>query len=670
MYDVDDDPFGPLRRWFGHWPPVLLTVAALALATLVRLGLDAAWPDRFPFLPFFPAILLCAMVAGWRHGLLATALSALLSVLLTARGVDLAIVTGVALFMAANVITIMLAESARRARARAEAAAADAQERERRFTMMADSVPLIIWVHDAAGGMLFVNKAWEEFFGVTQEQARRDGWQMLVHDEDRAGYEAKFLECVRERKPFRAAARVRRADGAWRWIESHGIPRIGAHGELTGFAGSSLDVTERHRFEAEREQLLESERAARSEAELATRAKDDFLATLSHELRTPLSVIVLWSRILARKYGGTSEELRKGLALIIDNGMALSQLIGDLLDMSRIVSGRVTLDMRPIDAAEIVTQAVASHRPAADARRITLSLEVGAQPKIVLGDPTRLQQILWNLLSNALKFTPENGHIWVTARRHGKQLEIAVRDDGEGIPPEFLSQIFSRFRQADSSTARRHGGLGLGLAIVKQLVELQGGEIEAISDGPGRGSTFRVTLPLHESAFATVDPETTGTWRRLDPDRLLNARLEGLRVLAVEDQAEMRESLRQMLEEQGAFVTTAASGLDALEALRTRPDDFDAMVSDIGMPTMDGYELIRRVRNELGLGTDRLLAVALTAYARDEDRARALQFGFQAHLTKPYQVGQLVAILNQLLAAQRVEGPRDAVSREAGATVT
>jgi len=670
VYDVDDDPFGPLRRWFGHWPPVLLTVAALALATLVRLGLDAAWPDRFPFLPFFPAILLCAMVAGWRHGLLATALSALLSVLLTARGVDLAIVTGVALFMAANVITIMLAESARRARARAEAAAADAQERERRFTMMADSVPLIIWVHDAAGGMLFVNKAWEEFFGVTQEQARRDGWQMLVHDEDRAGYEAKFLECVRERKPFRAAARVRRADGAWRWIESHGIPRIGAHGELTGFAGSSLDVTERHRFEAEREQLLESERAARSEAELATRAKDDFLATLSHELRTPLSVIVLWSRILARKYGGTSEELRKGLALIIDNGMALSQLIGDLLDMSRIVSGRVTLDMRPIDAAEIVTQAVASHRPAADARRITLSLEVGAQPKIVLGDPTRLQQILWNLLSNALKFTPENGHIWVTARRHGKQLEIAVRDDGEGIPPEFLSQIFSRFRQADSSTARRHGGLGLGLAIVKQLVELQGGEIEAISDGPGRGSTFRVTLPLHESAFATVDPETTGTWRRLDPDRLLNARLEGLRVLAVEDQAEMRESLRQMLEEQGAFVTTAASGLEALEALRTRPDDFDAMVSDIGMPTMDGYELIRRVRNELGLGTDRLLAVALTAYARDEDRARALQFGFQAHLTKPYQVGQLVAILNQLLAAQRVEGPRDAVSREAGATVT
>jgi PAS domain S-box-containing protein len=667
VYHVDDDPFRPLRTWFRHWPPLLLTFAAVALATLVRVGLDSAWPDRFPFLPYFPAVLLCAMVAGWRYGALATVVSALLSVVLTERGVDLAAVTGVALFVAANGITVMLAESARRARAGAEAAAADALERERRFTAMADSVPLIIWVHDAGGRILFVNKAWEQFFGVTQEQARRDGWQVLVHDEDRAAYEGNFLECVRERKPFHAEARVRRADGAWRWIESHGVPRIGAHDELAGFAGSSLDVTERHLLEEEREELLESERAARTEAELATRAKDEFLATLSHELRTPLSVIVLWSRILARKYGGTSEELRKGLALIIDNGMALSQLIGDLLDMSRIVSGRVTLDMRPIDAAEIVTQAIASHRPAADARRITLALEVGPQPKIILGDATRLQQILWNLLSNALKFTPENGHIWVTARRRGKDLEIAVRDDGEGIAPEFLSQIFSRFRQADSTTARRHGGLGLGLAIVKQLVELQGGEIEATSDGPGHGSTFTVTLPLHESVFATPDAESSGGWRRLDPDRLLSARLEGLRVLAVEDQAEMLESLRQMLEEQGARVTAATSALEALEALRAHPDDFDAMVSDIGMPIMDGYELIRRVRNELGLGTDRLLAIALTAYARDTDRARALQSGFQAHLSKPYQVGQIVAILNQLRAAQRAEGAE--VLRQSGATV-
>ncbi|HET7201840.1 MAG TPA: ATP-binding protein [Steroidobacteraceae bacterium] len=669
MYQTDGEALGRLRAWFGGWPPLVLTAAAVAAAALLRVVLDRIWADQFLFLPFFPAVLLCAMVAGWRYGALATAASALVAVLETPRAVDAAFATGIAFFVFANAVMIMLAESERRARARAEAAAADASERERRFTVMADSVPLMIWVHDAAGRIQFVNRRWEEFFGVTQERARRDGWQILVHDDDRIAYETSFLTCVRLKAPFRARARVRRADGEWRWIESHGVPRLGARGELLAFAGTSLDVTERNELEAEREQLLESERAARTEAELATRAKDEFLATLSHELRTPLSVIVLWSRILARKYGTAGDDLKKGLALIIDNGMALSQLIGDLLDMSRIVSGRVTLDMRPVDAAELVTQAVASHRPAADARRITLTLDVGPQPKIVLGDPTRLQQVLWNLLSNALKFTRENGHIWVTARRRGTQLAISVRDDGEGIAPEFLSEIFSRFKQADSTTARRHGGLGLGLAIVKQLTELQGGEVRAESNGPGTGATFTVTMPLHESSFASVDTESTGTWRRLDPDRLLNARLEGLRVLAVEDQAEMLESLRQMLEDQGARVTTVASGLDALDALRAHPQDYDAMVSDIGMPSMDGYELIRRVRNDLGLGPERLLAVALTAYTRDEDRTRALQSGFQAHLAKPYQIGQLVAILHQLQAAQARHAGEDAPREQAGASV-
>jgi PAS domain S-box-containing protein len=669
VHRADDDLMARVRSWFAHWPPVVLTTTALVVATLIRLGLDQLGADQFPFLPYFPAILLCAMVAGWRHGAIATIVSVALSVMLTTRAVDVAFATGAAVFVVENAIMILLAESARRARSRAEAAAADAQERERRFTVMADSVPLMIWVHDGAGKILFVNKGWEDFFGVTQEQARCNGWQVLVHEEDRAAYESDFLDCVQRKAPFHAKARVRRADGAWRWIESYGVPRVGSRSDLVAFAGTSIDVTERCRLEAEREQLLESERAARSEAELATRAKDEFLATLSHELRTPLSVIVLWSRILARKYGTANEELRKGLALIIDNGMALSQLIGDLLDMSRIVSGRVTLDVRPLDAAEIVSQAVASHRPAAEARRIALSLDVGTHPKIVLGDPTRLQQVLWNLLSNALKFTPEHGHIWVGARRRGPNLEISVRDDGEGIPPEFLPQIFSRFKQADSTTARRHGGLGLGLAIVKQLVELQGGSIEATSDGAGQGSLFKVTLPLHESSLVAVDVEATGTWRRLDPDRLLNVRLEGLRVLAVEDQAEMLESLRQMLEDQGASVATVTSGLDALQALRTRPQEFDAMVSDIGMPTMDGYELIRRVRSELGLGPDRLLAVALTAYTRDEDRTRALQSGFQAHLAKPYQIGQLVAILHELQAAQRPAGGKDAPRKQAGASV-
>jgi signal transduction histidine kinase/DNA-binding NarL/FixJ family response regulator len=456
--------------------------------------------------------------------------------------------------------------------------------------------------------------------------------------------------------------RVRRCDGRWRWVESHGVPRLGPRGELLSYAGTSHDVTERREFELEREALLESERAARGEAESATRAKDEFLATLSHELRTPLSVIVLWSRILARKYGAQEDELRKGLALIIDNGMALSKLIGDLLEMSRIVAGRVTLDVRPIDAVDLVHQAVASHLPAAEARRIGIETEIGPEAKIVLGDPTRLQQVLWNLISNAVKFTPERGHVRVAVHKRGHSLEIGVHDDGEGIEPAALTQIFSRFRQADNSTSRRHGGLGLGLAIVKQMVELHGGQVRAESAGPGQGASFFVTLPLHESALP-LDLDSSGSWRRLDPDRLIARRLDGRRVLAVEDQPDMLESLRHLLDDQGAVVTTASSGHQALELLRQQPDGFDALVSDIGMPGMDGYDLLRRVRSELGLGPQKLVAVALTAYARDQDRERALQAGFHAHLTKPYQIGQLVAILNQLHPAASPDTQHD-VSRE------
>jgi PAS domain S-box-containing protein len=664
------DPFVALRGQFGHWPPLVLTSVALVAALLIRLGLDHFWPARFVFASYYPAVLVCAVVAGWRYGALAAGASIVLILALYGRAWDAGLYAGIVVFACSNALMIALVESGRRARARAEAAAAEATERERRFTVMADSVPVLIWVHDAEGRILFVNRHWEEFTGVTQDEAHIRGWQALVHDDDYVNYVERFVDCLRNKRSFEAKARVRRADGEWRWLESRGVPRLGPGGELLAFAGTSLDVTERVALEAEREVLFESERAARTEAELATRAKDEFLATLSHELRTPLSVIVLWSRILARKHAEADPELRKGLALIIDNGMALSQLIGDLLDMSRIVSGRVTLDLRPVDAAELVNQAVASHRPGAEARRVTLSLDLGPKAKIVLADPTRLQQVLWNLLGNAIKFTPEGGHVWVAAHRHGDDLEISVRDDGEGIAPEFLGQIFSRFKQADSSSARRHGGLGLGLAIVKQLVELQGGVVRAASEGLGRGSTFTVTLPLHESALVEGSIESSGTWRRLDPDRLISARLDGRRVLAVEDQPDMLESLRHMLEEHGAKVTPVASGTAAYELLSQRPGDFDVLVSDLGMPGMDGYELIRRIRNELRIDATQLPAVALTAYARDEDRRRALLAGFQAHLAKPYHVGQLLIVINQWLLADPADRAERAGRAVAQATAT
>jgi PAS domain S-box-containing protein len=634
--------------WVTRLKPFVVVLLSVGIATLLRWPLDSYWSGLFPFVTFFPAVLVVALFCGWRYGMLATVLSSVVIYLGRRPESDLLFVSSILIFLLANAVTVGLAESARRARARAEAEAAAAHESEHRFKVMADSVPLMIWVHDATGKILFVNRRWEQFFGIDQAAARRAGWQVVLHAEDRAAYSEAFLGAVRGKHSFHAVARVRRADGEWRWIESHGVPRFGANGELLTFAGTSDDVTERRAFAAEREMLLESERVARTEAENATHAKDEFLATLSHELRTPLSVIVLWSRILARKYGGAEDDLRKGLALIIDNGMALSKLIGDLLDMSRIVSGRVALDPRPLDLVELIGQAVASHRPAAEARRIDIGLDIGQEPLIVDGDPTRLQQVLWNLLANAVKFAGEGGHIKVAAHSAGSRVEISVTDDGEGIAPDFLPQVFSRFRQADSSSARRHGGLGLGLAIVKQLVELHGGEVRAASRGLGQGATFTVMLPL-QAHEPLQDIDTTGAWRRLDPDRQLALRLDGKRVLAVEDQRDMLESLRHMLEDQGAHVTAVTSGAAALDLLRAAPQEFDVLVSDIGMPHMDGYDLIRRVRGELGLGPQRMAAVAITAYARDEDRARALLAGYQAHVVKPYQAGQLVATINDLL---------------------
>ena len=515
---------------------------------------------------------------------------------------------------------------------------------ERRVRLAQRAAGTAAWEIDPSTGKAHLSPEAYEFFGIDPEDPDPIAtWQARASPEDRRAQPsvAQFLE---NGGLIEFESRYAHPTRGERWILSHA--GLFDDGERRLVAGLSLDITERRRAEAEREHLLSAERAARAEAEAATRTKDEFLATLSHELRTPLSVIVSWSRILQQKFGHTNEQLANGLKLIMKNGLAQSQLISDLLDMSRIVSGKVTLETAPIDLNELVAEVCNSQRPAAEAKGLTLRLQVASQPALVLGDHTRLQQVVWNLLTNAIKFTPSGGRVQVSVAQRDERIEIIVNDTGEGIVPDFIEHVFGRFRQAEGGAARRHGGLGLGLAIVKQLVELHGGNVDAESPGPGKGSTFTVRLP--QLLVPSLDKlEATGAWQTPGESLAQNS-LAGLTVLAVEDQPDMLEYLRRVLEEHGARVIAATSGAEALDAVRNAWVDggVDLFVSDLGLPGMDGYELIRHVREVLGLGPADLPAVAVTAFARSEDRKRALAAGFQAHLSKPYQVAQLVSVLN------------------------
>ena len=399
--------------------------------------------------------------------------------------------------------------------------------------------------------------------------------------------------------------------------------------------------------EQAREALLDSERAARDEAEKANRLKDEFLATLSHELRTPLAVILNWSRVLLRRFGHLDPQLRQGLSVVSDNAQAQARLISDLLDMGRIITGKVSLEAQPTELSSLVRQAVDSHRPAAEGKGISIELRQSLQVAMVRADATRLHQVFWNLLSNAIKFTPRGGRVLVSigAGDDGRWM-ISVEDTGEGIATDFLPNLFDRFRQADGSISRQHGGLGIGLAIVKQIVEMHGGAIEARSEGPGHGACFTVRLPPYRTE---LQPPQADTSAAAEEPQLPADALAGLRVLTVEDQPHMLQIVQHMLEEYGAQVVGVESGTEALKRLDGSADGrFDVLVSDIGMPNIDGYALLHAIRADLAIGAETLPAIAVTAFARPEDRTRLLSAGFQAHLAKPYQVAQLVSTVRQV----------------------
>ena len=420
----------------------------------------------------------------------------------------------------------------------------------------------------------------------------------------------------------------------------------------------------RQAFE-EKQQLLESERAARSEAERASRLKDDFLATVSHELRTPLNAILGWAQILTQGRSELPQVAAQGMDAVLRNARAQAHLIEDLLDMSRIVSGKIRLNLRTLGLAEIVDSAIGTITPAAQTKGVALEAAVVDGAPSVRGDSERLQQILLNLLSNAVKFTPEGGRVRVSVAASDSWAEVVISDTGQGITPEFMPFVFDPFRQADPSTTRRHGGLGLGLAVVHHLVELHGGTVRAESPGQGLGSTFYVRIPLNTS---TDEDETIAEAVRpgasAPSEAAAPASLDGLRLLVVEDEPDTRDAIARFLQDYGAAVVAVGSAGEALE--RLWGDAYDILISDIGMPDTDGYELIRALRaRETGSGR-RLPALAVTAFTREEDQERALREGFSGYLPKPVNTARLLS----LLMALAQEGSDDGSSSYQGVSET
>nr|WP_255672567.1 PAS domain S-box protein [Corallococcus sp. AS-1-6] len=525
------------------------------------------------------------------------------------------------------------------------------RDSEARFRNMADHAPVMLWVTDVQGSTTYLNRGWYALTGQTEATGLGFGWLDAIHPDDLERTQRTFTESNAARRPFRLDYRLRGADGAYRWAVDTGSPRYDAEGHFLGYIGSVIDISDRKQAEVEREALLARESAARQEAEEANQLKDEFLATISHELRTPLTAILGWVQLLRT---GTLPAPRRERALetIERNARSQGQLIEDLLDVSRIVSGKLKLDVAPVDLSAVVQQALESVRPAADARHIGVRATVDTSSS-VMGDSHRLQQVVWNLLSNAVKFTPRGGYVRLVVCRRDSLVELTVEDTGQGISEAFLPHVFERFRQADSGSTRKTGGLGLGLSIVRHIVEMHGGTVTAASEGEGRGATFTVRLPL--SVTQRRDPAMPPSPKPPVAERGPSPppELGGVRVLVVDDEEDARELLRTLLEDNGAHVVTAGSAMEGLQVLQAEQPD--VLVSDIGMPGTDGYGFIERVRALPAEEGGHTPAVAITAYARSEDRTRVLRAGFQSHVPKPVEPGELLAVIASL--AKRYPAP-------------
>jgi PAS domain S-box-containing protein len=529
---------------------------------------------------------------------------------------------------------------------------------EEQFRVLADTAPVMIWAAGPDKLCTFFNKRWLDFTGRTMEQELGNGWTEGVHPDDYdqcfgiygASFDAKI--------PFVLEYRLCRHDGEYRWLMDHGVPQFSLKGDFVGYIGSCMDITERKQAEAEQAHL-EREQAARAAAEAANNAKDEFLAIVSHELRSPLTAILGYTRLLRTGVG--MENIDKAAAVIDRNAKVQLQIIEDLLDSARIITGKLRIQPVPLNFVSVLDAALETMRSAAEAKGVTLVTNYRSEPEAVLGDPERLQQVVSNLLSNAIKFTPAGGQVELRMESGVDHVQVTITDNGQGIEPEFLPFVFDRFRQADPASVRRTGGLGLGLSLVKYLVELHSGMINAMSEGRGHGSTFTVRLPRREAQLlASASPPALSEVRTKGAFAFKDVpSLQGVDLLVVDDQEEARATLAETLGEYGAHVTTASSGSNALAYLGDLTNDKppDVLIVDIAMPEEDGYAVLKRVRAletaRGGVKAHHVPAVALTALGRSEDRLRAFQAGFQMHLAKPVEPAELVIVIDSLTNRRR-----------------
>ncbi|BAZ10349.1 multi-sensor hybrid histidine kinase [Calothrix sp. NIES-4071] len=531
------------------------------------------------------------------------------------------------------------------------------RESEERYRILTEVAPQVVWMSQNDGKITYCNQYWLDYTGLSFEQTIGYQWVGAIHPEDRNKVSTIWYQATGNGDNYEAEIRCRRgSDGMYRWFAARGLPLRDDSGQIVKWIGVANDIHDRKQSEIERERLLLSEQAAREQAENANRIKDEFLAVLSHELRTPLNPIIGWVKLL--KSGKLKpQKVSEALDTIERNAKLQVDLIEDLLDVSRILRGKLTLNPTRVNLISVISAAIDTVRLAAEAKSIQILSQIStgnSTEVLITGDVARLQQIFWNLLSNAIKFTPSGGQVEIRLLLEVPFVKITVSDNGIGISPDFLPHIFDYFRQEDSTTTRKFGGLGLGLAIVRNLVELHGGTVKAYSSGLDQGATFTVKLPLLNSAESKVlsaenNPISTQHSALSTSTDAINrvSTLSGIRVLAVDDDQDSRDFIAFALELYGAEVTSVASALEALQVLANSKPHI--LVSDIGMPLMDGYELLRQVRKWAPENGGLVPAIALTAFAGEYDRQKVLDTGFHVHLAKPVEPDTLAHAIESLV---------------------